>query len=583
MVSQQEGPTRSPQTNAIIAACQQVLDGTKAYGELLEMAKAREASMEQAKCEFVAKIAEDGEIHTQIFQQEIEAVLSAFEEYRGSLGEIVQFGTDNDGAHLQSAIAILTVSAPKVMDAIEAYDAKYATVGPTTFPIVNMLMRGVESFKAGKMGKDFFTTMVRNGREQIRKALVEAEGNTKPELKDFTTLLIGNYRVFIEGFDELEKFIETGDEGLAKAGLEKIEDAHKGIHTGFQEQFNKKFNESPTKQPLANWVINAAAEFKAGRLTLDMLKSAVESENANYQEMKKKFMEIARVPTDSISVKEEIPKAMEAFDLHDEAVSEFDQFFQNQNQALLDSAVSKLRTSADRLVECYDHFMEISEMEGKVLCPRCNHPNQIGSKSCAKCHAALPKMMEGEMSSFGIQEGQELDMDELGFVATENFQSIMKSTEQAMRGEMSPDEFAGVLSWMEGLVTNAESQLKQAPSIPTSNLPPEQAEIARQAADLLDETKTVMNEGLAEFQSGVRTMHDFLSDGNAEHLKEGFQMIFEGSKKIYRAQKVGEMMARKVDEEMQRAPGETASTSPVETESAEGEGGFNLEDSYRQS
>ncbi|MHB2020343.1 MAG: hypothetical protein ACYCW6_25685 [Candidatus Xenobia bacterium] len=508
------GPTSSPQTNLLIALCQQAIESRQVPGQLPSVLESREEGLEQARGDFVAKLQEQGDAHGQIFQKEIEDVLVAFDGYREALLGIRRFLHDGATGPLQQGVARLIEVTPQLVAALDAYEAKFMVVGPSQYPIVNIWMKISDAARSGQLNSEALLTMVNGAREFFQKCASEIEEHPDPTAGNAMKLLLEGYRTFLTGMNEYESYARNGDRSHLDQGLELVRRSHEKMQEGYDAYRDLKVTGGPTRSPLANTVINAAAGIKEGHFGDDMLHGALELLEPFFLDIRHQVETLAQVPTESAWIRDLLPKVEQAFTLHEEATAELHRWFEDHDTRHLDAGMATLTGAAGLIAELEDAFKQVGEREGKVFCIKCGAANDATHRVCSTCQAALPRPV-GPVSTVAVEESGDAADDET--VLTENIQRLYADSNAVAAGRMRPEDYVRTLEWMEGLLHAAEEASRTTPAP--------------------DELRERFQETIAEFRGGLAELFAFTQDGDTEHLQRGMDVIWGASRVMQQIQR----------------------------------------------
>lgn len=555
-------PTRSQQTNRLIALCQAVASGSDP-GPLHSYLEERRTGLAGARADFLHRAGAEGESFRSGFRPEIDAVVEQFDLHAAALDEIVAWFEDHDPDHLDAAVASLIENTPKLLQALENYEAKFLVVGPTEFPMVNILLKAVPNVKSGQLPASELQAMLKGAVETFQKAIAEIDASAMKNDPGVPERRLGYERV-LEGLVRMQQWGADGQVAHLDAGLEIVEDGHhqlQAAHNKFQEA---QFTGGPTTSPMANWVISAAEGLRAGKYPPEILQQALQWFSEETNRIRENFEATAGTPTTSVLIQEELPKTMEAFDLMDEALV----FLRNARSADdLAQGVAGLKDAVQRLHESQKAYLEAGEREGKVLCPQCQRPNAPENRRCEQCGMTLPRVMDeaytaGALSTFEVRENQPRGLsDEDQMVMTTNLKRLFDAAEAVHARQITDDEFLEVVAWAEGLLNDAERRLADLPTLDVQlEIPEEERATFQEQKAMADETRDLLRRGIDEFRDGLGTMRSYVERPDQQTLVLGIRTVWEGAKKIHQCQKMGDAVSRMETQES-GAPSATARRS----------------------
>lgn len=543
-------PTRSQQTNRLIALCQAVHSGTADPGALKALLEERQTGLARARADFLQRAEEEGEAFQANFRGEIEAVLEQFDLHAAALDEIGHYFQDRDPDHLAAGAESLLEHTPVLLLTLENYEAKFLAVGPTDFPMVNILIKALPNVKDGRMPADELKTMLAGAVETFQKAIAELDASPMKDGPGVPERRTGYLRV-LEGLALMQVYFSDGQASHLDAGLELVEEGHHQIRDAVNQFREAEFTGGPTSSPKANWVIAAAEGLRTGKFPPEILEQAVEWLQAETAQIREGFERTAEAPTTSVLIQEELPKTMEAFDLMEEAMASLRDAARQGSGELLTQGVAELKDAVERLHASQKAYLEAGEREGKILCPQCGRPNAPENRRCEQCGMTLPRVMDeaytaGALSTFEVRENQPHGLSEEDqMVMTTHLKRVFDACEAVHAGQIPPEEFLEVLGWADGLLDDAERQVAELPTLNVQLEIPEEerATFAEQKA-MADETRDLLRRGIGEFREGLDTMRSYVDRPDQQILVQGIRTVWEGARKIHQCQKMGDAVTR---------------------------------------
>lgn len=539
-------PTRSQQTNRLIALCQAVGTGGDP-GPLQAYLEERRNGLAGARADFLHRAGAEGDTFRSGFRPEIDAVVEQFDLHAAALDEIAAWFEDHDPEHLDSAVASLVEHTPKLLQALENYEAKYLVVGPTEFPMVNILLKAVPNVKSGQLPATELQAMLQGAVETFHKAIAEIDASTMKNEPGVPERRAGYQRV-LEGLIRMQQWSTDGQVLHLDAGLEIVEDGHHQLQAAHNKFREAQFTGGPTTSPMANWVISAAEGLRTGKYPPEILQQAVQWFSDETNRIRENFEATAATPTTSVLIQEELPKTMEAFDLMDEALA-FLGSARSEDQ--LTQGIAGLKDAVQRLHESQKAYLEAGEREGKILCPQCQRPNAPENRRCEQCGMTLPRVMDeaytaGALSTFEVRENQPGGLsDEDQMVMTTNLKRLFDSAEAVHAKQISGEEFLQVVAWADGLLDDAERRLAELPTLDIQlEIPEEERATFQEQKAMADETRDLLRRGIGEFRDGLDTMRSYLDRPDQQILVLGIRTVWEGAKKIHQCQKMGDAVSR---------------------------------------
>jgi len=531
--------TPSPVSNQIMALCEAIMAGN---GSSQDLKKALEAALEGMTStwnDFKHKIDASGPDHLATYNQEIEEINQAFEQFKSALEEVALYFIDNKTSHLDEGRTKIKYSTYRMIRALNAYQSKELAVGPTDIPYVNFLIKAADALKTGKIDLNLFLGMVK---EAGRNAELAMEAAKKEEPSKEINYIIEAYQEHIKVYQAIgEKAGNKDYEGL-KVELDNLALAASKLKDAFQKINLKMLTSLPTPSPYVNLMINVTRSLINNEVPEEVFVKTLQSFKTSLQNMFHEFELYSRVPTNSLLVAEEIEKAHHAFELFDQAVKNFDQFLEFRNVGLLENAIKTLEEAGNLLHQSFTSFQEIAEREGKIPCVKCQHYNPIELKRCEKCGASLMRMAEATTSTFSFsEESQEVGVTVGEMVMTENLQKLFDAVNAVSEGNISLEEYLEVLDWLDQLTLNEYENTQRIPELELKNLPEEEKKAAEKIKEHLGEIKQNMLSGMEEFRTGLNTLRMYANNPEEQnYLTTGVREVWQAAAKIYQAGKTAE-------------------------------------------
>lgn len=538
-------PTPSTQTNKLLELCRAVLSGEPGkLNDLNLYLQERVMALDQARASFLEAVGAEGEAFATAFRESIDAVLETFEQVAEAQGTLAMFLKDRQMVHLERGIDQLIVATNNMYVAVTHYESRYAQTGPSQFPVLNFFTKAVASLKAGEMSADDFRLAADGGRQFFEKAIEEIDQSSKKDEKGVPERREAFLRI-IQAFQQMER--NLGESDLLELDLRLLEEGFAKLEAALKLYQQGAFMETPTESPYVNWVIHAAEGVKAGQYPPQILKEALDFLESNVREARRQFESSAQVPVSSALLQDEIPRTLEAFDLHDEAIAQMRATLPNPTPEQIDAGISALSNAVSSLKGSADVYQNVADREGKVLCPRCGQPNMPDVRVCTQCGGPLPRVADpqfsqGAASTFEVRETDEPRPQREEMVMTTHLKRLFDACEAIDQKQITAEEFLEVLDWAEGLLEQGESQLGNLsrPGIPT-DLSEEEEESLQDQLGLVDETVDLLHQGIQEFRNGLEVMRSYLDKRQRDTLVTGIRIVWEASQKIYQVQRMGQL------------------------------------------
>lgn len=548
MISERKGPTRSEQTNQLIDLCQGVLDGRGSLEAMTQFLSQREEGLAQARADYLKNVSDEGERFAIEWADSIQLVVDGFDLYAAALATVRSYLSNQRPEALRQGIEELTRATERLLLALDFYDNRYMTTGPSDAPFINTLYRATEAVSRGEMPRENFQRLMAETHSFAERCIEELAAKAPPEIPaDAVDRIRVGYQQFLDAIIEIEKFLTDSDHAHFQTGIAMAEQSQAAMKDGLETWRKESFEAGPTTSPIANTYVQAAAMMKQGKLDRAFFEQSLDRLDQHLNEVRRGFESLCRVPTESALIQEEIPRVLEAFDTHEEANAAYRRFLTSNNPADLDEGTEKLIAAMRQLDESKVALDRQSEQQGKIMCPRCFVANESYARVCASCGAGLPRVehLQEKSSTFDMGEGGQVDADQ-EVVITENMARLIKESNLVLEGKITPEEYESTLQWMEGLLDNGERGLAAQPYVNPQAFPESERKKVEYESRLVEETKDMLREGIENARLGVQELRGFLVDGDQQHLIDGLRTLFEAQRQVYQVQRIGEVAARSI-------------------------------------
>ncbi|MCE1245680.1 MAG: hypothetical protein LWY06_03430 [Firmicutes bacterium] len=577
-----EKPTISPQSNKLIEMCEAVLTGNANVDDLAELLTEMNTGLAKAKEDFVAQTEKQDEYYREQMQNEMDLVLQSFAEYQNGLDEISKFTIRQSAEHINNGVNIIIDATNHILDYLTVYESKSLQLGPTSFPILNMLILMTESFNKGELEEDEFRFMIYNAGQFFRKIQAELDGYSGDEAVEAIQTLRDGYNKFIEGLDKMDEGAQSHNTLIIEDSIEIIRDSQELIKAGYMKFNEQMFLSGPTDSPKANLLISAVEGHKKGTFPRELLEDVLVKYEEDMHNLRTTIEGMMQIPTENKDVVDEFPRTEEAFDLIEDGMEEIRLYLQDSSPAHLDASVEKIKEGNKLLKESKETYDQIGEKEGKISCIRCGFLNESSANLCGKCNALLPKISGtsnlqstfqiGEAGSMASATGEE-------FVMTSNLHKLIEDSAAVRDGKITFEQYEKTLHWMEGLLDKAmeEAESPRA-TINVEQFSEEDRDSALKQKELVDDTMGLMKEGLEQFNEGIQILRQFGEDSDIAHLREGLEIVLEAHMKLQQVEKISNLAVKEIEKPggsehhtTESVSGSYHSTEEEETEEAAGE------------
>lgn len=505
---------------AVVQVIQAVSEGRAGEAELRAALEAGRATLEEhqlsiqtfleglsaASQEAVAGHLQTANEFFDIFNENLDRVESYLET--GDRNQLFIGGSQIDRATEQMNMLLVDLKN-------EAYRAQ----GPTTIPTLNHLLALHQRFQEDPMEayEDFRETVEA---ERLLAVVNLQDLDQEPDLTEVHALR-NAFDVHLRCMNRMAFALDEKKLEAIDTEMENCRETFERVQELIPIATMALRGQGATAFPDINMILNLTADLEAGRVGDTLILDALEGLEENFAKTRENLMAMSPSESDSVLIKEELDRALDAIDGIEEAIEDYYEFFEVREILVLRSAAKNLESSAVQLQGSFEAFQEIAEREGKVPCVRCGHFNMPDRTTCEQCSMPLPKkagVVAG--STFSASEGPA--RSEHQPVVTPNLLKLYEAVNAVANEEISVQEFAEVVDWFDNLIrTNADN----APPVP-EEYPNEEQERA------VAEVYRLFDEGVDDMLRGADLFREFIQDGLRAQLENGVKEVDKGARKI---------------------------------------------------
>lgn len=543
MSAQTFGAIPVPPPSPLQEICEELLEGRGSLEQLKStIGETRKSLLEMEKDFEQVTRGMTPEI-LQASREGIKDASNAFQEYLEALKKIEQYLQGQEASILTSGVEMLKRSSLHLEQAFFfVRQSGLAAMGPTRVPGINLVIQTAERLSAGEAVQALLRDQVEREVMAVRETRRQIEEEAQPYgVQD----LASSYDLYEDGLQMVSEAAATGNlELLRKSVLALTRAGHSLVETttAFDLQ---RLTLSPTASRQVNLVINLARDLLAGKTDSRMFWKALAALRADLERMKFQCDTLLRSPASSGTLDEERKRVSPLLEEYEAAITSLYSFFETEDPATLESACLKVQELTGQLEELWKGFEDLAEKEVRVRCIRCGHYSSRERKTCEKCSAILPIPVEEERSGVNIEEGGVLRPSWEGREVnmTHHIHTLFEAARQAAEDQISQEEFARTVSWMENLVLEARKFAFPPPSVTPEGEPGTEAfqEEEQQLLKLkgaLEAASQEYQEGLQEILTGLSFFQQFLSGGDKGNLQSGMQVIWQGVGKLQKVQEI---------------------------------------------
>ena len=500
----------------LLTTVQAVLEGKATVEKLLEVVEQSRQSMADSLADFKSSYEGLGPEGREACASLVETAEQLFAIMAQAIDMIARYAESADPNDLRVGLSQVDRASFQInMLSLDFRNKALAAEGPTEIPQLNLLIKFHEAYQKDPQANfEPLREAVQFERVEALKALDALD--KEPDISEVASMKAA----FDEHLRCMNRLANALDE---KKAFQIDKELHQSRQTfGRIKELMPVVQmalrgHGPTAYPDINMIIKLARDVEEQRVSESILVDALETVAESFGETREKIASISG-EGDSALLKEELERAQQAFDMMEEAIDEFDEFFEGRMVHVLRSAATKIEQAAVEMEAAYKGVLKVADREGKTPCVKCGHYNPIERQICESCGAPLPVKAGTARSTFETSEGPARQATGGGepFVTTNLFK-VYQAVNAIDAGEITPDEFTEVLNWFENLVEV------------NYNNAPEPDEEGGEAAEALEE---MFVNGVEEIRKGIACLRDYLESGLQAQFQNGVREIDQGARKL---------------------------------------------------
>ncbi len=193
-----------------------------------------------------------------------------------------------------------------------------------------------------------------------------------------------------------------------------------------------------------------------------------------------------------------------------------EQGVETEDKGLIEKGVEQCKEATRLLEESNRKFMRLHRDYQRVECVMCGHLNEAGRKECEKCSAVLPEAMR-QAAAQSQENAQDMVM------VPEEYLHLYEACDNVAAGEIPLSEWqkhvdkfkSGFSSAADGVKDQLQMHKEQLSEVP----------------GLIEDAESLV-EALEEALAALSEMELFSSDGDPEHLNQGWMDLLSATQKI---------------------------------------------------
>jgi hypothetical protein len=540
---------QSPETQQLIDLCFLVNDGRMdVYPQLEAAVSQRQEALTSAQDSFFAGVESQPAEFQQQFKMEIDLITKYFESYDAALEQILKFKAEPKPEYLEESAHMLAFCSNGLPAAMSGYEQKYLSQGSHRMPLINLFTNLGKMLRLGKTSLEAWQGTCKQYEVFYTEALREVN-ESKHQNAAGVPERRAALQLIIKTLQELSALTVQSSEGTFADSIQVLADGHRDLEDAVAA-FNQEFVSKPTPSAAVNMILKTAEGVFQKQIQTRLLRDLCVQQMEKTQKGISEMQMLVKIPHESTVIQDETPKALEAMEAMEEAITTLMAFCDDSaSEEEARAAVADLEQATLKLLAGKEALDSHAEKYGKVLCPHCQAANAPGSKSCQNCSRVLPQMTGSEVygdastqSSFQVLEGEAADSSRDGVVTTV-MQELFEACARFQRNKLPLEDFLALLDGYLVKTQQARGNLGQyhAPPVPEEATEEERAK-AQEFIDLCAESLELLNQGVEECEFGLQQMRLGAEEDSQEKLMEGQKFFYEGSQKMWQVRRVDEAL-----------------------------------------
>ncbi|MBS2039969.1 hypothetical protein JST97_33595 [bacterium] len=541
----------SPETQQLIDLCFEVAEGKMdVYPQLENAVSARQAALTEASDAFFAGVESQSADFQKKYKTEIDLIGKYFESYDAALEQILRFKAEPKKELLEESGHMLAFCSNGMPAAMSGYEQRILSEGPHRYPLINLFTNLGKALRDQRTSQEAWVGTCKQYDAFYTEALREVNASKKqsaagvPERRKALEDII-------KALQEMEKFTPTTSAARFEDTIQALADGHRDLDEAVAS-YNREITSGPTGAPAINIILNSAEGVLAKQFQPRMLRDLCTQQLERTQKGISEMQVLVKVPHESSVIQEETPKALEAMEGIEEALTALIAFCDGQAEEKdARDALEDLQNFTKQMLENKSTLDSFGESYGKVLCPHCQTPNAPNTKSCIKCNRVLPQMTGsdvygavGTSSSFQALEGESADASRDG-VMTTTMKEIFDACDAYQRDKMPIEDFLALVDDYVHKTAEAKKKLSRyhAPPVPAEATAEERAK-AQEFIDLCAEALELLGQGVEECEYGLLQLRQGAEEDDREKLVEGQRFFYEGNQKMWQVRRLDEALQK---------------------------------------
>lgn len=249
--------------------------------------------------------------------------------------------------------------------------------------------------------------------------------------------------------------------------------------------------------------------------------------------------ELMEVGVDEMGDSEDHPinrDVFDAFELHKEGLDLMTNFFETQDENLVNEGFKIIQEATNLLMNAFLRFREDMRVQMRILCPACAAENVRGDDKCSKCGFKLPVEIIADLPETGRVISEEGFAEEEEDLTTDNYDQIAAAMASWKEREIDDDQLLAQINEVEERFKAHRQSLLQEKN--------DMRGLNENEKRLFTDLTTIIEQALNENLTALAQMKEYFNDRNPLHLDGGFNAFWEATRSIIRSFEASENLQK---------------------------------------
>lgn len=142
-----------------------------------------------------------------------------------------------------------------------------------------------------------------------------------------------------------------------------------------------------TKSPYMNELYALGTKLKEGKIDAETFRLKLDAEIIRFFEIYKNFLKVYYQTLTPDEINEQEERVFQCMEKYQKSLEETRGYFENGDNAVLDSGLNNAVDAINRLTEAYEGFLAKQSPDSSKQCPSCGHPNPMSTFYCNSCNS----------------------------------------------------------------------------------------------------------------------------------------------------------------------------------------------------